>query len=133
MMPAKGWKTVTVSDQVYDYFWERWSENRKKIVLKHGVSSFSGYLTRILYDTMRRDEAQSRFAPLIDIIDLFEDRVVLRDARKDRIAEVFVRNGQLYCNLCESSECVHTGYSLAIPEVVEGMKKKGYRVSKGKN
>lgn len=54
-LPRKGWKSITVSEDVYDYFWKEWQENKNEHKLKEGITSFSGFLTKILYELIQRE------------------------------------------------------------------------------
>ena len=46
----------------------------------------------------------------IEKISIDDDRVILKDNIKNRIAEVAVQKGELFCQLCEEKDCVHVGF-----------------------
>ena len=48
-MPPKGFKSITVAEEVYNYFFKKWLEHREEYRLKYGISSFSGFCTKLLY------------------------------------------------------------------------------------
>ena len=52
-MPRKGFRSITVREEVYRELMQQYEENREEI-LKQGVTSFSGYVTRFLYDALER-------------------------------------------------------------------------------
>jgi hypothetical protein len=52
------------------------------------------------------------------------------DNRIGRIVECVVKEGELYCLNCQSLNCVHIGYSWAIPEVYKIMNLKGKKMPK---
>ena len=66
-----------------------------------GVNSFSGYVTYMLEEMMQKDKTFARYAPKIEKISVDDDRVILKDNIKNRIAEVAVQKGELFCQLCE--------------------------------
>jgi predicted CopG family antitoxin len=124
-MPNPGYKSFTVSEEVYNYWEEKWKKQKESQSLRHGVTSFSGYLTQLLFEQQSLNEVIAKYAPQMDFIEAYEDRIALRDLRRDRIVEVFVRNKELYCSLCEEKECVHTGFAYAIPQVYAAFKNLG--------
>ena len=67
---------------------------------------------------MQENEALARHAPLLEKISVDGDRIVLLDKVKNRVAEVVVQNGTLFCQLCEETDCLHVGYAFALPDVL---------------
>jgi hypothetical protein len=59
-----------------------------------------------------------REAQFISVIGFGDGTVILKDVRKDgRLIEVQIRNKNLKCLYDDSSDCVHVGFALALPEV----------------
>jgi len=52
-MPRKGFRSITVREEVYRELMQQYEENREEL-LKQGVTSFSGYVTRFLYESLER-------------------------------------------------------------------------------
>jgi hypothetical protein len=46
-----------------------------------------------------------------------QNRVVLKDNKRNRIAEVMLKEGELQCLLDEKADCVHVGYVYSLPEL----------------
>ena len=128
-MPKAGFKSITVSDSVYDKFHGVYQKNKEDLAMK-GVKSFSGYVTYMLEEMMQKDKTFARYAPKIEKISVDDDRIILKDNIKNRIAEVAVQKGELYCQLCEEKDCVHVGFVWSIPEVYEALHTKGIGQSK---
>jgi hypothetical protein len=57
-MPRKGYKTITVSEEVYDIITHQWLKN-KKFYIRKGVTTFSGYLAYI----SQREEQEEKHIP----------------------------------------------------------------------
>ncbi|MFM7796135.1 MAG: hypothetical protein ACKO7N_05160 [Candidatus Nitrosotenuis sp.] len=125
-MPKAGFKSITVSEEVYDKFFEVLEKNKPELVMK-GINSFSGYVTYMLEQTMQKDKTFARYAPKIEKIAVDEDRVVLKDNIKNRIAEVTIQKGELFCQLCEEKDCVHIGYVFSLPDVYEILNSRGIK------
>ena len=125
-MPKEGFKSITVSEIVYDKFFDVYQKNKQDLVMK-GVNSFSGYVTYMLEEMMQKDKTFAKYAPKIEKISVDGDRVILKDNIKNRIAEVAMQRGELFCQLCEDKNCVHVGFAWAIPEVYELLNAKGIK------
>ena len=128
-MPKPGFKSITISEAVYDKFDQTYQKNRDELTMK-GVNSFAGYVTYLLEDVMKKDKTFARYAPKLEKVSVDSDRIILKDNIKNRIAEVAIQNGELYCQLCEEKDCVHVGYVFGLPDVYEVLNSKGIRQTK---
>jgi len=125
-MPKAGFKSITISEQVYDKFHDVFQKNKSELSLK-GVNSFAGYITYMLEDKMLKDKTFARYAPKLEKISVDDDRVIIKDNIKNRIAEVTIQRGELYCQLCEEKNCFHIGFVFSLPDVYEVLNSKGIR------
>jgi predicted CopG family antitoxin len=64
-MPKAGFKSITVSEEVYDKFYDVFEKNKSELMMK-GVNSFSGYVTYMLEQMMQKDKTFARYAPKIE-------------------------------------------------------------------
>ena len=125
-MPKAGFKSITVSESVYDKFYDVFEKKKEELSMK-GVNSFSGYVTFMLEEMMLKDKTFARYAPKLEKISVDGDRVILKDNIKNRIAEVAIQRGELYCQLCEERDCVHIGFVFSLPDIYEVLNSKGIR------
>ena len=125
-MPKPGFKSITISESVYDRFHDVFNKNKKDLS-KKGVNSFAGYVTFLLEDMMQKDKTFAKYAPKLEKVAVDEDRVVIKDNIKNRIAEVAIQNGELFCLLCEEKDCFHVGFVFSLPDVYEALSAKGIR------
>ena len=121
-MPKPGYKTITISEKVYNKFLEFSKKNQVA-----GVNSFSGYVTYLLESKMAKDKTFAKFAPKLELISVEEDRVIIKNKIENRIAEIVYQRDELYCQLCEAKDCHCIGYAWAIPEIYEKLNSKGIR------
>ena len=128
-MPKPGFKSITISEAVYDKFNQVYQKNKGELTMK-GVNSFAGYVTYLLEDVMKKDRTFARYAPKLEKVSVDADRIILKDNIKNRIAEVAIQNNELYCQLCEEKDCVHIGYVFGLPDVYEVLNSKGIKQSK---
>jgi predicted CopG family antitoxin len=115
-MPKPGYKSITVSENVYKKFLKVYEKNKKGLEIK-GIRSFSGYLTSMMEETMVRYEIFVNHAPYMEKIDIDQNRVTLKDNKRNRIAEVLLKDGELQCMLDERPDCVHVGFVYSLPEL----------------
>jgi hypothetical protein len=54
-MPKKGYKTITVKAEVYDYFFNEWLKVKKEYTIQKSIRSFSAYITYLLAQLMTED------------------------------------------------------------------------------
>jgi hypothetical protein len=54
-MPPKGYRSVTVPDEICEYFEKKWRQEKEKY-RREGVRSFSGFITYNLSKIMRQEE-----------------------------------------------------------------------------
>ena len=125
-MPKAGFKSITISEQVYDKFHDVFQKNKSDLSMK-GVNSFAGYVTYLLEDMTLKDKTFARYAPKLEKISVDDDRVIIKDNIKNRIAEVAVQKGELYCQLCEEKDCVHVGFVFSLPDVYEVLNARGIK------
>ena len=71
-MPKPGFKSITISEAVYDKFNQAYQKNKDELTMK-GVNSFAGYVTYLLEDVMKKDKTSpTLLAPLNYIHTLIE-------------------------------------------------------------
>jgi len=63
-MPKKGYKTITVKAEVYDYFFNEWLRVKDEYTIKKGIQSFSAFVTcrlaqLIIEDKMNKNKNKS--------------------------------------------------------------------------
>ncbi len=125
-MPKAGFKSITISESVYEKFYDVFQKNKDELSMK-GVNSFAGYITYMLEDMMQKDKTFARYAPKLEKISVDGDRVIVKDNIKNRIAEVTIQRGELYCQLCEQKNCFHIGFVFSLPDIYEVLNSKGIK------
>lgn len=125
-MPKAGFKSITIAESVYDRFQETYQKNKSSLTLK-GVNSFAGYITYMLEENMQKDATFARYAPKLEKVSIDEDRIILKDNLKNRIAEVIIQKGEPKCMLCDDKKCIHVGFCWSIPEVYKILNSKGIK------
>lgn len=125
-MPKPGFRSITIAEDVYERFYDEYEKGKPNLRRK-GVNSFAAFVTYMIEERMRDDKIFAKHAPMLEEVATYDDRVVIKDNKHDRIADVVIRDGGLYCQLCEESNCVHVGFVFALPEVYESLAKHGVK------
>ena len=128
-MPKPGFKTITISEAVYEKFYNVYEKSKETLTMK-GINSFAGYVTYMLEQNMQKDKTFAKFAPKLELISIEDDRVIIKNNIVNRIAEIVIQRGELYCQLCEVKDCHCIGYLWSIPEINETLHSKGLRNSR---
>lgn len=128
-MPKPGFKSITVSENVYNKFFHVYEKSRKDLELK-GITSFSGYVTSMMDELMVKHEAFAKNLPLMEKLVIDTDRVVVKDNKRNRIVEIVIKNGELQCLLDERSDCLHVGFAYSLPEVYSSLNSRGIKPSR---
>ena len=109
---------INVSEAEFNKFHEIYEKKKEHLSMK-GINSFSGYVTYMLEEMMKKDKIFAEFTPKIEKISVDDDRIILKDNVKNKIAEVTVQKGELFCGLCKEKDCVHIGFVFSLPDVYE--------------
>lgn len=118
-MPQPGQKTVTVSGKALTQL----EDNYKVEKAKQPNLSFATFISESALIELERRKIL-REAQFISLIGFGDDAVILKDVRKDgRLIEVQIRNRCLKCLQDSSSDCIHVGFALALPEVRKALNK----------
>ena len=54
--PKKGFKSITVKAEIYDYFFNEWLKVKDEYTIKRGIRSFSAYVTYRLAKLMSEEK-----------------------------------------------------------------------------
>lgn len=77
------------------------------------------YINTVLMEVIERDRFLHSYAPSLSKIGYEDNVLFIKDSKLGNTAEVYLRDRALYCNICESKDCIHIHYTLALPEVVK--------------
>lgn len=117
-MPKPGFKSITVSENVYNKFFKSYERNKSGLELK-GITSFSGYLTSMMEEVMLKNETFAKHSPYIEKLSMDGNVIVLKDNKVNRIVEITLENGELQCLLDRKKDCIHIGFVYSLPQVYD--------------
>jgi hypothetical protein len=124
-MPKDGYKAFTVKEAIFNKYHNLYQKRKNEF--KAQRISFATFVTSMMEEAMLKHEAFARQAPFLEKLAVEQDRVIVKDNKRNRIAEVVIRNGELQCLLDERTDCTHIGFVYALPEIYEVMERKGIK------
>ena len=114
-MPKPGFKSITVSENVYGRFFNAFLKNKKELEFK-GITSFSGYLTSMMEEIMKKYEANGLHAPFMEKILINHNSIIIKDNKRNQIVKITLHDNELQCLLDDRNDCVHVGFVYSLPE-----------------
>jgi len=111
-MPTKGFKSITVKEEVYNNYKKIVEELNRMSSSKVTLSELIEWLLEIHTTWSPQYLRLSRWGGNIS-----DGKISLMDSKEAKIVQVQVKENSLYCLSCKSEQCIHTGFTYALPEV----------------
>ena len=102
--------TVEIFKETYD--------TMKAIATKKHWST-KDYINNVLLEAIERDKFLYSYAPSLSKVGYEDNILFIRDAKLGKTAEISLQDRSLYCNVCNSKDCVHIHYAFALPEMAK--------------
>ena len=118
-MPQPGQRTITFSGKVLKKLEEIYNIEKNK----NPTLYFASFISESALIELERRQILKK-AQLISLISLNDDIIILKDLRKNnRLIEVQIKNNNLKCITDDKFDCIHVGFTLALPEVRKALSK----------
>ena len=59
-MPPPGWKSITVPQEIYEFFYKRWKKDKERYRREYGITSFTGFVSKLLNDMLLEYEKRDK-------------------------------------------------------------------------
>ena len=115
-MPKSGFKSITVTDFVYDTFEKIYLDNKEEYSM-NGINSFSAYITDKIETIMKNHNITEKYSSRFKVITIEDERIILKDSKIDRIVEISIEKGMLLCQFCNTEKCSHIGFCYSIHQI----------------
>jgi hypothetical protein len=112
MVKRGGKEVITV-----EIFKETYGTMKAIATKKHW--STKNYINNVLLEAIERDKFLYSYAPSLSKLGYEDNILFIRDAKLGKTTEISLRNRSLYCNVCNSKDCVHIHYAFALPEMAK--------------
>lgn len=120
--PQRVWRPVNLKAEFVDRIEKRRDQEFKDAIRKPPLGA---YVENLLLEVIEEDELMKKYGPLLEQFSISPDKILIKDNRTGDVAELTFRDSVLYCNLDESTNCVHIGFAWAIPAVYKVMTARG--------
>ncbi len=114
-MPDVKRKNLSVLNEVHDKASVRY---KKEFKANQTNLSFIKWFSEYVLLNLEKDEYMARYAPHLESVGITDNRLTIRDNKKDKLTDIFLKDGHFYCNLDEVDNCEHIQFALALPELV---------------
>ena len=112
-MPLKGWKSTSLKEDTIQRLKNLFEKESKKLEA-YEINSISEFID---YSINKFSESPTP-KPRMEHFNVFEDHVTVIDHDiGDRIINVYIKDGKLWCEHDESFDCIHVGFAYSIPKV----------------
>jgi hypothetical protein len=112
MVKRGGKEVITV-----EIFKETYDTMKAIATKKHWSTKY--YINNVLLEAIERDKFLYSYAPSLSKVGYEGNILFVRDAKLGKTAEISLRDRSLYCNVCNSKDCVHIHYAFALPEMAK--------------
>jgi hypothetical protein len=112
MVKRGGKEIITV-----EIFKETYDTMKANATKKHW--STKDYINNVLLEAIERDKFLYSYAPSLSKVGYEGNILFIRDAKLGKTTEISLRDRSLYCNVCNSKDCVHIHYAFALPEMAK--------------
>jgi hypothetical protein len=114
-----GQKTITVSGKSLSELERKYGLEK----IRHPNLSFASFVSESALIELERRKMLKE-AQFISLMGFTDDTVILKDVRKnERLIEVQIKDKNLKCISEKTSDCIHVGFALALPEVRKALNK----------
>jgi len=103
-------KLISIGGDTSDKLTKRFEDEKPKI-------SFAEWVTDYLKVNLEKDDFLRRYAPYIEKIGVTDNRLTLRDNKENKLTDIFMKDGKVYCSVDETTNCIHTQFAWALPEL----------------
>ena len=99
-------KTIELPVELYNRYQEK--AEKRGIPVKIFVNDF-------LMMNLEKEDLLRKISPTLSFIGIDDNRILIRD--KNRIADIYLKNHSLVCDLDKKTDCDHVRFALACPEL----------------
>ena len=127
-MPADRYRGISLQRELVDKI-----EEYIKSHPEAGYKSLADFVT----DALRKRCEELKILgpnpepPTLEHFNVNQDHVTVIDHKRRMFADVYFRNGRVYCELCEEEDCEHVKYALSLSKVRKALERKGWIIEEG--
>lgn len=114
---TKGDKQIVIHRYLVEKLVSKWEERKER--LPQTNKTFNGFVNELLSDVIDKDKFLQQYAPMLSLVGHSYNVLFIRDAKRQALAEIYRHKDKIKCTLCNTFDCEHVHFALAIPEVAK--------------
>jgi hypothetical protein len=112
-VPEKGWKSITIRDKTLARI-NRMFTDHQEALKSLGVETPDDLLNLAMDKISRTQPLKER----LEHFNVYQDHVTIQDNELGgRLVNVYIRDRKFVCDHDRSSDCIHVGFAMSLPEV----------------
>jgi hypothetical protein len=115
---AKGAQNITIRAEVFAKLKQKLVEKQQRNALDEN-KKIGSFVNDLLVDVLEKDEFLSVMMPYYSPIGIHDNVLFIRDEKNKKVAEIYLKDHMLYCDLDQTQDCEHIHFAYAIPEVAK--------------
>lgn len=100
-----------------------------EIAKQRGLKSKSDVAAEGIKMLLERDGMYTQ-RPRFQHLNMYEYHVKVIDNEIGRIASIYFKDNTIFCDICDTNECIHIDFTFTIPDVVKILEEKGFPIPK---
>jgi len=118
-MPRSGFKSYSIKEDLYEIIKKEFNENRHELRLQ-GITSISAYFSYLINKNI--EESDSKASKRFSLIKIIANKVIVKDSVPDRVIELTINQGKIYCEQDKKTDCIHVGFAYSLSEIYKLLK-----------
>ena len=103
--------TVAINEEIHE---------RAKETAKAKGLSMVDFVNDLIETSIKKDEfLHWYYGENLSMAGYHQNSLFIKDTKKGRTAEIFLKDRELYCTLDDSTNCTHIHFALAQPEIAK--------------
>lgn len=115
---AKGAQNITIRAEVFARLKQKLIEKQQRNALDEN-KKIGSFVNDLLIDVLEKDKFLSVMMPYYSPIGIHDNTLFIKDERNKKVAEIYLKDHTLYCDLDQTQDCEHIHFAYAIPEVAK--------------
>ncbi|MBI2184218.1 MAG: hypothetical protein HYU39_04580 [Thaumarchaeota archaeon] len=112
-MPEKGWKTITIREEVLDQI-QNYMQEEAEALEALGIKNIGELVSTAVSEYTKKKPPK----PRLQHFNVNEDHITVIDNELGgRLIDVYIRERRLWCDSCRRDDCIHVGYAWSIDDV----------------
>ena len=120
-MPKPGFKSYSLKEELYNSLKEKFKQNEQELRMR-GITSISAYFSFLISQNITESKSKKPYKSTLEEIKIIANKVIIKDNMINRIVELTISDGKIFCELDKKSNCMHVGFAYSLPNIYKLLK-----------